>query len=223
MHRWLLVPLVLTTACTLGTDPDDGGQIGEESGARCEAVGRTALAVDEESALGFAPQALVDLAVGSTTSTLDWADGTSTPLVEDVVVTGAMELVDYEVIDTGTGDGTQTAMEMALWCPDQVEIEVTLSLTTDDGRLAESVATRLQASEVDLVTAWMTLDQPQGTFDAWDFAPAGNDYDDMRAWIDLTWDASGASGVVHGQGEGTDGDTAFAENVDIGSWGVVEE
>ena len=47
MRRWLLVPLVLTTACTLGTDPNDGGQIGEESGSRCEAVGHTPLAFEE--------------------------------------------------------------------------------------------------------------------------------------------------------------------------------
>lgn len=223
MHRWLLVPLVLTTACTLGTDPDDGGQIGEESGARCEAVGSTPLAVDEESSLGFAPQALIDLAVGSTTSPLAWTDGTSTTLHEDVVVTGAMELVDYEVVDTGTGNGTATAMEMSLWCPDQVEIEVTLALSSDDGRLAESVETRIRAAEAGQVTAWMSLDQPQGTFDAWDFAPASNDYDDLRAWVDLTWDSAGPAGTVHGQGSGTDGDVAFAENLDIGSWGAESE
>ncbi|MCA9490557.1 MAG: hypothetical protein KC621_11565 [Myxococcales bacterium] len=223
MRRWLLVPLVLTTACTLGTDPNDGGQIGEESGSRCEAVGHTPLAVDEESALGFAPQALVDLAVGSTTSTLTWADGASTTLHEDVVVTGAMELVDYEVVETATGNGGSTPMEMASWCPDQVEIEVTLGLTTDDGRFAESVATRLTASEATLVNASLSLDQPQGTFDAWDFAPANNDYDDLRAWIDLSWTDAGPAGVVQGQGEGTDGEVAFAENVEIGRWGAESE
>lgn len=217
MHRWLLVAVALSTGCSIGTDPNDGGQIGEESGARCEAQSHTALTVDEVSELGFAPQALVDLAVGSTMSTLSWADGTSTDLTEEVVVSGAMEFVHYEVVDDGTGDG-QTAMEMAMWCPDQVEIEVVLSLDTADGRFAEAIPTRIVASAEDQVTATLSLDAVDGTFDPWDFAPEGNDYDAVRAWVDLAWDANGPSGVVSGQGEGVDGEVAFAEAIDIGSW-----
>ncbi len=62
-----------------------------------------------------------------------------------------------------------------------------------------------------------------GTFDPWDYAPANNDWDEVRAWITASWTAAGASGVIAGQGSGTDGEVAFAEALDIASWGEAAE
>ncbi len=213
MVRWF-VPFVMV-GCA-GTEPLDGGQYGEE-GTRCEAVSRAPLAADEVSALGFAPQDLLALVGPPETVTLTWAEGGTTELALEVVADGAMELVDYEL---ATEDGSEPAIDLG--CADLVELEVTFSFATADGVLDESVATRLASADGLVASAWVDLDEPRGTFDAWDYAPAGNDWDDLRAWVAAEWSTAGASGVVEGQGSGTDGDVAFAEMLPIGSWGSAE-
>lgn len=233
MRRIFVVLSLGAVACDLGAaDPNDGGQFGEEAGARCEAVGATPLGADEVSALGFAPQALLDLAVGTHADTLAWAQlGTTTGVTLTVSHDGgAMELVDYEVVSEGGSGGMEPAIEPALFCADQVEIEVAVSLTTDDGAFAESWTVRLAAAEAARASFSRELDAVSGTFDPWDHAPAGNTYDTMRAWVDVAFDAAGASGVISGQGEGVEGgdrmdpdSVAYAESVDIGSWGAPRE
>jgi hypothetical protein len=54
------------------------------------------------------------------------------------------------------------------------------------------------------------------------FAPSG-DYDSYRAFLDLTITAAGITGRISGQVEGSDGETAFAENYDIASFGLSDQ
>lgn len=211
---------MVATACVIGEPrPDDGGQFGEE-GAACVAVERTALALDEESALGFAPQALLDAAAGEHAATLTWASGGSTPVAIGVEhAGGAVELVDYEYL---TADGEPSAMEMG--CADLVEIEVDVTFATEDGAFAEAWAGRITSALEGEAGFAHDLDAVAGTFDPWDHAPAGSDYDEMRAWVSIRFASGVASGAVDGQGSGVVGDpddpesAAYAENVAIATF-----
>ena len=222
--RFGLLAMVVATGCVFEERPDDGGQFGEE-GAACVAVERTALALDEASALGFAPQSLLDAAAGEHSATLTWSDGGATPLAISVtpVAGGAIELVDYEFLDE---DGEPSAMEMG--CADLVEIEVDVTFATEDGAFAEAWSGRLTSPLADAADLWHDLDAVAGSFDPWDHAPAGNTYDEVRAWVSITFAAGDASGAVSGQGSGTEGDpsdpdsVAYAENLEIGRFGPAQ-
>ncbi|MBX2802576.1 MAG: hypothetical protein KTR31_33155 [Myxococcales bacterium] len=216
MIRWTLAALAL-----MGCDPDainPGGQIGSETGAECKRVDGTSLALDEVSSLGFSPQEMLDLAAGTHVYTLRYGQlGTETELTVDVTHdTGAVEWVDYEVVYPDNGDTVLS--EPALDCGDQVEIEIELGFSTADGAFAEVFDVRLQAAYAGEASVWQDLEQLSGSFDPWDHAPAGNDFDDMRAWLSATFEEGRSSGRIDGQGSGEDGEVAFAQSVDVGSW-----
>lgn len=215
--RWTIALAVLATGC--------GSQFGEENGAMCVAQSRTPLAGDETAPSGVVPADMLALAAGDQVVDLDWTQlGTSTQLTLGAThAGGAMEYVDYEI----ESDGGANLLEIG--CTDQVEIEVTLAAITADGELDESFATRLIGVMPGEVQVSAALEGLTGTFDPWDHAPAGNGYDDMKAWLDVTFDATGAHGEIAGQGSGTDSDpndpngTAYAENVPIASFGAATE
>ena len=125
-----------------------------------------------------------------------------------------------EVVPSGT------VPDIAVICEDYVAIDGTLDLTTDDGRLAESLSLTFQSATGLEVTARSELD-PAGlsgslVFD--DFVRS-TDYDERSMWVDALFDATGSHGRVEGQVTGgddcQDGDvcTQWAEVVDLGSWG----
>ncbi|MEQ1507007.1 MAG: hypothetical protein ABMB14_32565 [Myxococcota bacterium] len=213
--RWFMV-VVLAGGCAVGSDPLDGGQFGEESGARCEVATRTPLGRDEASALGFSPADVLAYAEGTHAATLAYTAGGSTGLTVEVAQTGALEYLEQHVVSGDGGGGAQT--EAALFCPNVVSLGVTLGFATDDGAFAESWEVALLAEAADRVTLYQDLDAVAGTFDVWDHAPDPNDFDDATAWLELALDAAGATGIVHGQGSGTDGDVAFAQNFDVATF-----
>jgi hypothetical protein len=216
-----LVPFALVLVGCSGTDPLDGGQYGEEAGASCAPQSSSPLAADEVSALGFAPQAMLDLVGPAQTVPLTWADGSVTDLTLEVTVDGAMELVDYE-LEESEGDGT-AAPAIELGCADLVEIEVRFRFSTADGLLDEEMSARLTSADGQTAGLTVDLDRISGTLDPWAFAPEGNDWDELRAWMMADWSAAGPSGVIDGQGSGTDGDLAFAESVTLAAWGAASE
>lgn len=206
-------------ACTGAEPPLDGGQIGAEDGS-CEVVDTQALDRDEVSPLGFAAGAVLDYAAGVHADTLAWATGGSTPMTLTVTETADIAFLTREA-RSGSGTGS-VATEMAPWCPNVVSIGVQIALHTDDGAFDEAWDAALLAETGDLATTSIALDGVAGTFDPWDFAPDDAEFDAVRAWLDLTFTPAGPEGVVSGQGEGTDGDAAYAQSLPIASFGGAE-
>lgn len=230
--NWMLaavLPVALSVGCTgvVQDPPSDGGQIGEENGAHCEVVDRAPLQRDEVSPLGFSAGEILDLAVGVHEHELIWARGGSTALALTVDDEGVYEYLTQEVVVTG--DGGRTTANIEPWCPNLVSAKVTLGLETADGAFAESRELELQAYEAGRSQQYLDLDEVSGTFDPWDHVPAASDYDEVRAWLNVTFEASGARGTIDGQGSGVIGDpnqpdsVAYAEAFDIARFGAAEE
>jgi len=221
-----LASLTALSACSGGGGGDDDttgdtGKDGNYNYPYCEET-VTDLALDDATELGFAPSALVELADGAHTATMTWADGTHSEATLTVALQTTARFVDLEPVYPTTG----TVPDIAVICEDYVAIDGTLDLTTDDGRLAESLSLTFQSATGLEVTARSELD-PAGlsgslVFD--DFVRS-TDYDERSMWVDALFDATGSHGRVEGQVTGgddcQDGDvcTQWAEVVDLGSWG----
>ena len=227
--RWESMALWVVSfaaGCLVPDPPDDGGQIGEEVGAHCEVVQRTPLGRDEISPLGFAAGPLLDRDVGTHTLPLVWADGASTELTIEVIEGATIEYLVQEMVSSG-GGGEEPAIEPA--CPSMVSMAVTLTLQTADGALAESWETELLAEVAEISHLTRELDEVEGSFDPWQFVPEGSSYDEVRAWLDLAFDAAGPAGAIEGQGSGVIGDpndpdsAAYAEGFGIATFGASEE
>jgi hypothetical protein len=212
-----LFPLLLAVCATgcLVERSDDGGQFGEESGSECKAVAHTPLADDEVSPLGFSPDELRAL-VPESSLPFDWADGGATTLTLTPEAVGPVEYVEYRVVQTGSG-GAEPALTR--WCPNQVELGYQLGFHTTDGAFDEVWSLRIVGDTAARARAFVSTENFSGTFDAAAFAPLGNDYEAISVGVDLAWSGLGPSGMVWGQGSGTDGDVAFAEQFAVGSWG----
>lgn len=213
MNRFFALSLsVLAAACAApaptGPDPEPGtDQTGAVAG--CAPVSETPLGADDAGPEGFSARAALDAAVGVRAATLVWADGGETRFVAEVVQAGDPVAVDSELVTDGSGPVPE------LGCVDRLEIPVTLAASTDDGALSLSVAARLVAGP-DGASVWLEL---PADFDLQPFVPAGQRYDAARGFLSLQWTAAGLTGALDGQGEGTDGDVAFAEAFDIATIG----
>lgn len=223
---WLGAMAVAMVACTGAEPPNEqpGGQFGEEAGAHCVVLTETPLALDEISPLGFSAQELLALAAGASEHELDWVQlGQTTSLSLAVTSLDSASYVEQGVErDEGYG-GPEP------WCPNVVKVAVRLELSTEDGALAESAETALTSEGADRVSLTLPLDAVAGSFDPWDHVPAGTDFDEVRAWLELNFDASGLSGRIDGQGSGVVGDpndpdsVAYAQGFDIATFGDTEE
>jgi hypothetical protein len=202
---------------------DDGE---DNAGASCKDVEQP-IELDDDTPLGFTARQIVDLVTPAYSGVLTWADGGTTDLDVTVSPDGDVWFVDSEVVE-GTGD-TQTAM----WpiCEDRVAVSVAITFTTADGAFAESWSDRAEATEATSAswTHTLDLDGLDGTFDLVPFVES-TDYDELRAWVDGVVTAPGSStGEIAGQASGEEecdaGDicAAWAENVEVGTWGSVEE
>lgn len=194
----LFVPLALLAACSVDdTDPNTpGGQFGEEETSGCEVVDEVVLSVDEVSDLGFSPQDVLDLAEGAHSAALSWADGGSATLSLTVTDGGTYTYRSYQYVST---DG----MEMAMDCPADLVIDVTLAVSTDDGVLAESFDGTLVAVDGLLVSSWVDLEGLSGTFDPEDYAT--ETYDEVWADLSVSYEEAGVSGEIWGYGESSSG------------------
>lgn len=186
-----------------------GGQVGEESGAVCDPVERQALGRDMTSPLGFSADQLIDEVAGSFSGSVSWADDTSSPAELTVTYAGGViEFQDREWI----GDGSQ---ELSLGdCNDVVALEVEVTATSDDGRLAEAWTTTLLAERRDAATFWISPQGFVGSLDPASFAPSDGD---VTSTVSTTLGGSSATLVIDGQVSRTDGDVATAESFDVGT------
>lgn len=219
----LLLASLLFGGCLLGTangkNDNDGGQYGEENLAGCVVQTSTPLALDEVSALGFAPQAIVDLVSGERADTLDWTDGPPAGLQYEVVPTGAWA---YEELAWESATGTE--MAPALGCMNRLSGPATLHFASDDGAFAESLAVDVRAESATSAAVYSELEGLSGTFDPWAHVDPTEGYDEVIAWLDLAFDAnSGVSGAINGQGSAVDGEVAWATNLQFATFGEAAE
>ena len=196
-----------------------------ETGPYCEDT-PTVVALDEVTDLGFAAQALVDLAQGDHTETFTWArDDSTTPL--SLTVThggGEARFVDSTAVYP---DGGGESPAIGVICEDRVEVDVDLQFATDDGAFDEAWALAIWGVESDTATFRQDLD-PDGLGGSYDMADDIGDeaYDDRSLWVGGAFALEGASGEVMGQISGSEdcdaGDTctAWAASVSVGSWGA---
>ncbi len=217
MRNGLLVVVALAIGCNVDpANPGDGGQFGEENRG-CQEVSRTPVSLDDAT-LGFDAQSILDLG-GAHATTLEYAGGDSTDLAIEVTQTpdGAVELVTYVYIDDS---GAEIAMAD---CGPQLELEVEVSFGTGDGVFDEHWSDLLVAPAADTAYVFEDLTEVNGTFDAWDYAPEENDFDEMAASIDFALTPAGPVGEVMAVGTGSDGEgddgTVFAEAILIGTFG----
>jgi len=211
-----LVALFLALAACA---PSDGGQVGEET-IGCLPVETQVLEVDETSPLGFTPMDVLTLVDGSHTEALRWADGGETELTTSFSFASAANFQDREWVDAGSSEDGQPEPAPADLgdCADIVELSMTVTMQTTDGRLNESWAIALQAVAVDSSGFYQELEALQGSLDIQSYAPSG-DFDSNRAFLDFTITPSGFDGEIVGQASGTDGQVAYAENYPIASFG----
>lgn len=208
----MLSVLLALTGCILGDK-------NEASSPYCvdEAV---VIGLDEVSELGFAPQAVVDLALGEHEGTVTWDRGSDAAISLSVSQVGEARFVDSEV-EVPDGPVNDIWVE----CPDRVEVDVLVELSTDDGWFDESFELALISFDGELASfeQELDLDELVGSFDI-EPDVASPDYDELRAWVSADFDELGVVGVFEGQASGSedceDGDecSAWAEMVAIGSF-----
>jgi len=205
----LTVGLATLVAC-------DGGQTGDEE-ARCEVATSTALGLDDDSPLGFGPADVLAYAGGVHTGPLAWEVGGTTEVTLDAAQSGEIAYVEYEWVDH-SGQDIAT-----IGCENQVEIDVTLGFSTADGAFDETIDTRIVAGVADRATLFVALDLDDltGTYEVTTETDT-SDFDAVSAFLSTEFAPTSWSGVVEGQGEGTDGsgsdDTAFAQSFGIAEW-----
>lgn len=183
----------------------------------------TDVALGEVTPIGVdAATVLADLPAAED-ATLVYADAATTALALRYTPGDTARFVDQEAVYPEGG----TTIDIAVICEDYVAVDVEMGLTTDDGVFAESLATELQAGEdgVGHIRQELDLGNLGGSFDisAWTTA---SDWTDASGWVEATLDGDGTTrGVVSGQVSGEDpcesGDecTAWAQNVEVGTWG----
>lgn len=187
----------------------------------------TDVALDEVTPIGVdAATVLADLPM-TEDATLVYADATRTALALSYTPGGTARFVDQEAVYPEGG----TTIDIAVICDDYVAVDVNMGLTTDDGVFAEALSTVLQAGEDGIGHIGQELDLGHlgGSFDIADYTTA-SDWTDASAWVDVTLNGDATtSGVISGQISGEDpcdpGDTcsAWAQNVNVGTWGDGDE
>lgn len=138
------------TSADPGDDTEDGSSSGDIYG-QCEQES-TVIAVDEQSPLGLSAQDLLDDAVGSYTGALQWVQEGPVQYTGDVGPTS----VDAEIVYAG-GEARSVAGILVTGCmhdgpcpcPDLLEVDVQLNITTADGVLDESFDAQLVYTEDD--------------------------------------------------------------------------
>ncbi|HHO49430.1 MAG TPA: hypothetical protein ENK18_00830 [Deltaproteobacteria bacterium] len=219
MDRSFLWVVVLLAGC-------EGGTSGTPTGPWCDEQ-ITELTRDEASALGFSADDVLVLAEGVHSASLSWdRDGTTTPMTLSVTDAQGYRAIASEAVYPDEG---KEYPDIGILCDDRLEVDVEIALSTDDGAFAEVWSSALWALTADTSSATQELDPDalSGTYDL--SVDVGSvEYDERSLWVEARFDAQGSTGWIRGQISGQDdctGDTcsAWAQQIDIASWGGVDE
>lgn len=185
-HRILALALTSLLACS---NPD--GQVGEEGGVTCGPIERIQLSQSEESLLGFSADDVLQAIGGMYTGQAMWADGTSSPASLSLDYQGGhLEYQDREWVDDGdVVDEIQTDFG-SFDCSDIIAIDLVVTLQTDDGRLAESWQTTIEASSQELAELYLSPEDYMGDLEVESFAPQPGETQNS---VDFRFEPSGAT------------------------------
>ncbi len=183
----------------------------------CEETGSVALAGDDD-ALGLSADAFLAALPAEVTASADWADGSASSLVLSLAVDAdSLRLVSQEVVYPDT-DGP--VPEIAVECPDFVAVDVSVLVSSDEGRLAEAVSGSFErdgffdAEAVSRAQIALDPDGLAGSLDLSDFA-ATSLYDETGLDLEIAVEEDVVSGALSGFGSGEDGEVAFAERFEV--------
>jgi len=202
----------------------------EGEGPTCEDTA-TVIALDDETSLGFSASALVALAVTPSPFATDfvYARGGSTALTLGVQNPAEARFIDSVAVYPEDGVFPAIAIE----CHDRLEVDANATFVTADGAFNEVFAVVLRSEAVDAVTMNVELDPfaLQGSYDV------NLDVDDLDSIdpaeiesiamdLEATFDVDGSDGAVHAIVVGKEicsGNecTAFAANIEVGTWTAV--
>ena len=216
-----VIPLffLMAGACSPGADDPNqlgGGQFGEETGSGCVVDTETPLAGDASSVLGFTPDEMLSVVASEEVGTLVWADGSDTEYTLGVVP-GDARYVEL-IVDSGSG-----GIEPALGCDPYVAVDATIQLSTADGQLDETWSGELRRGSPGDVTWTGELDALEGTLDLWDAVDDPSGFSEIRGWVDIRFDEAGSHGAIEAQASGEDGELAYAELFEVGSWPMEDQ
>jgi len=214
-----LIPLSTLIAVIAFAGCRDENQNLDETGAYCEETS-TVIDLDEQTALGFAAQEVIDALAFVHETDLVYGDGGTAALTIDLRFDGGeARYVDSEAVYP---DGVSEAS--AILCDSYVEIDVTVDFFTDDGVFDETWALPLEATAADAASFRLndlTPDDFAGSYDFLAFDPA--EYDEVTTSVWAAFDMGGPRGDIseiataETQGDGDEG-VAFAENQTVASW-----
>jgi hypothetical protein len=175
--------LFLLAACA--PDPKDAA-------ATCTETRSALSGADATTPLGLTPQDVLDLGAGAFGGVLTWADRSETALTLGI---DAGETLSAWFVDSQPVAGADGAnAELAALCAPRVEVDVTVLLTTDDGRLGETLTAPLVAFGPDVATVRADLAAPRGSLDLSEFVDPG--FTDVDAPLVITGRGDGRSDGV---------------------------
>lgn len=163
-----------------------GGQTGSEV-AGCLAIERQDIDVDADAGelpeLGFQPREVFDFSLGGHELALDWEGRDDAELSLQLESDAAPEFVRFEN------------------CEDRAELLATLTMTSSDGLLAETLEVLLTTNAQTHAEASVTLDLGAlaGSFELTGAQRMG--FDHVAVVVRLCFTASGAAGSIEGLGE----------------------
>jgi hypothetical protein len=212
----LLAPFALGAAVlALGACDGSGAK---EATSGCKAT-RTVVPADQVTALGFSGQELLANAVGDSAGTLTWRTvdanelDTNLPpgptmLSLQVTPNGDVRFVDQENVGAG-----------AIGCPDAMEADVRVLISSEDGLLAEDrngILTAMTSTETHLSLSFVET-PPAGTLRA-EPAPASG-LTLVFFTLAARFAANGLTdGTISVGLEGSTADARFLKNAILGSW-----
>jgi hypothetical protein len=198
--------LLTLTAC--GTT---GGQTGTETNDPCNSE-HTPLAVDEVSPLGFAPQALLELAHGTRGAELRWLDAPDAPYGPESGI-GSIEL---QLEAKGGAEFARVNPErLDLLCRDHVRLPVRVALATAGGAFDERFETHLTATRSDEAGLNFIL-QPSSLSGSFAFEPGVLEGRRLeRIQFDVRFEAEQASGSIQAGIEQTSGSSGADGSVSL--------
>jgi len=217
-------------ALTLGTvgcdddEPNDGNKSLDGDGDDPCVDTKTAVAIDEVTALGFSAQDILALVAGDEEQDLTWlGDGLAGPeagattinFTFDTSNPGPVMFVDSE-------PNPDSEIEIDADCSDRLEVSLSLTVSTADGMLDETVETTLSAQDAS-GASWrgrIAAKDLSGDFPA----DADPDFDLVAVEVAGTHSATDMSGEVmaeiESKDDGPDGIAAFGV---VGQWGEAGE
>jgi hypothetical protein len=185
MPRPALLPLVLLLGCA----PVDDDK--EALATRCDETRSPLGALDAASPLGVSGADAVALAGGTFTGVLEWETGSESALTLTVAPAETATFVESRPSSDGS-----IGTEEAAACASRVEVDVTVTLRTDDGLLDEVLEGTIAAYDATQATFWHDLSSPRGQVDLEDYAEDGAT--DIDARLDIVFGELTIDGDLEG-------------------------